>query len=75
MNLTHTEVVPVGRGAICWFLFLTFYHILPVPWVMEVVGGLAPPSFLLAAGLANLSSIDNDSLGFALFLLPQALIA
>jgi hypothetical protein len=58
--------LPAGRAAARWFLFLVFYHLLPVPWFMFVVAGLAPASFLLAAGVAGLFNTDFDSLPISL---------
>ncbi len=68
------KIPPPGRGAVRWFLFLSFFHLLPVPWYMAVVAGLAPASFLFAGGMASLFISDNDSLAFALFLLVPALV-
>jgi TPR repeat protein len=62
-----------GRSARRWLLFLLFFHLLPLPWFLFVVAGLAPASFLMAAGLASLYNTDPDSLTFALLLLGPAL--
>jgi TPR repeat protein len=67
--------LPAGRAAARWFLFLVFYHLLPVPWFMFVVAGLAPASFLLAAGVAGLFNTDFDSLPMAVLFLAPALIS
>ncbi|WP_432822638.1 tetratricopeptide repeat protein [Trichloromonas sp.] len=66
---------PPGRVATRWFLFLTFFHLLPVPWWLAVAAGLAPASFLLLGGLASLFNSDSDSLAFAALLLAPALVA
>lgn len=68
------KVPPPGSSARRWFLFLSFYHLLPVIWYMAVVGGLAPGSFLFAAGVASLFSGDSDGFGMAAFLLASALV-
>ena len=65
---------PPGRVASRWFLFLSFYHLLPIIWFMLVAGGLAPGSFLLAAGVAGLFSGDSDGLAMAVILLAPALL-
>ena len=75
MSSLKQKVPPPSRAAIRWFLFLTYYHLLPVPWYMAVVAGLAPASFLFAAGMTSLFLPDNDSLAFAAFLLAPALVA
>jgi len=64
---------PAGRSARRWFLFLLFFHLLPVPWFLVVVAGLAPASFLTAASLASLFNTDSDSFAFAALLLGPAL--
>ncbi|VAX07288.1 hypothetical protein MNBD_GAMMA26-1118 [hydrothermal vent metagenome] len=69
------NIPPRGRDSSRWFLFLIFFHLLPFPWYMAVAAGLAPASFLFAAGLAGLFVADGGSLIFAAFLLPSALIA
>ncbi len=69
------KIPPPGRSAVRWFLFLSFYHLLPVPWYLAVIAGLAPASFLFAAGMASLFSGDNDSLAFAAFLLAPVLVS
>jgi len=73
----HTDhiTLPAGRVAARWFLFLVFFHLVPVPWFMFVVAGLAPASFLFAAGLAGLFNTDFDSLPMAIMLLVPALIS
>jgi hypothetical protein len=60
----HTDhiALPAGRVAARWFLFLVFFHLLPVPWFIAVAGGLAPASFLFAIGVAGLFITDSDSL-------------
>lgn len=68
------QIPPPGRGALRWFLFLTFFHLLPVPWFLAVAGGLAPASFLFAAGMAGLFLTDGDSLTLAGLLLAPALV-
>ncbi len=75
MAYPEHKIPPRGRGSSRWFLFLTFFHLLPFPWYMAVAGGLAPASFLFAAGLSSLFITDGDSLAFAAFLLAPALIA
>jgi len=67
--------LPAGRVAARWFLFLVFFHLLPVPWFMFVVAGLAPASFLFAAGVAGLFNTDFDSLPMAILFLGPALIS
>ncbi len=64
---------PPGRAARRWLLFLLFFHLLPLPWFLFVIAGLAPTSFLAAAGLASLYNTDPDSLTFAVLLLGAAL--
>ena len=66
--------LPDGRTAARWFLFLVFFHLLPVPWFMFVVAGLAPANFLLAAGVAGLFNTDFDSLPMAGLFLASALL-
>jgi TPR repeat protein len=75
MTRRGPKVPPPGRSTSRWFLFLTFYHLLPVIWYLAVAGGLAPASFLLAGGLASLFSGDSDGFAFAAFLLAPALLA
>lgn len=65
---------PPGRTAIRWFLFLVFFHLVPIPWYMAVVVGLAPAAFLLALGLAGLFNTDSESLVMAGMLLVPALL-
>ena len=60
--------LPPGRVATRWFLFLSFYHLLPAPWYMGVAAGLAPPGFLLLAGVASLFNTDFDSMDFSVLL-------
>ncbi|MBT8362253.1 MAG: sel1 repeat family protein, partial [Deltaproteobacteria bacterium] len=74
MSYRTTDIPPPGRGAIRWFLFITFFHFLPVPWFLGVAGGLAPGSFLFAAGLTSLFLPDSESLAFAAMLGGPALI-
>ena len=74
MSYRNTNIPPPGRGAIRWFLFITFFHLLPVPWFLMVAGGLAPCSFLFAAGLTSLFLPDSESLAFAVMLGGPALI-
>lgn len=75
MSAPDRKAPPPSRGAIHWFLFLSFFHLLPVPWYLAVVAGLAPASFLFAAGVASLLSGGNDSLTFAGLLLLSALVS
>jgi len=75
MNPPEHPVPPPGRGATRWFLFLAFAHLLPVPWYLAVAAGLAPASFLFAAGMTSLFLPDGDSLAFAALLLAPALVA
>ena len=72
---THQRTLPAGRAAVRWFLFLVFFHLLPVPWFMFVAAGLAPASFLFAAGVAGLYITDFDSLPMAVMFLAAALIS
>ncbi len=74
MTFREPKVPPPGRSSSRWFLFLTFYHLLPVIWYLAVAGGLAPASFLLAGGVASLFSGDSDGFAFAAFLLAPALL-
>ena len=69
MDHTADRLLPAGRGTARWFLFLVFYHLVPVPWFMFVAAGLAPGSFLLALSVAGLFNPDFDSL---IPLSPQA---
>ena len=69
------NALPPGRVATRWFIFLSFYHLLPMPWYMGVAAGLAPPSFLLLGGVASLFNTDSDSLGFAIVFLVPAVAA
>lgn len=75
MGHTDSRALPAGRVAARWFLFLVFFHLIPVPWFMFVVAGLAPGSFLLAAGVAGLFNTDFDSLPMAVLFLAPALIS
>ena len=75
MSQTDHRTVPAGRVAARWFLFLVFFHLLPVPWFMFVAAGLAPASFLFAAGVAGLFNTDFDSLPMAIMFLVPALIS
>ncbi len=75
MSQTDHITVPAGRVAARWFLFLVFFHLLPVPWFMLVVAGLAPASFLFAAGVAGLFNTDFDSLPMAVLFLAPALVS
>ncbi len=63
---------PARRSAARWFLFLVFFHLLPIPWFMFVAAGLAPANFLLAAGVASLFNPDFDSLPMAALFLASA---
>ncbi len=74
MSLRDPKVPPPGRSATRWFLFLSFYQLLPVIWYMAVAGGLAPGSFLFAAGVASLFSGDSDGFAMAAILLAPALL-
>ena len=72
----HTQrTLPAGRVAVRWFLFLVFFHLLPAPWFMLVVAGLAPASFLFAIGVAGFFITDFDSLPMAVMFLAAALIS
>ncbi len=75
MGHTKQRVLPAGRAAVRWFLFLVFFHLLPVPWFMVVVAGLAPASFLFAIGVAGFFVTDFDSLPMAVMFLAAALIS
>ncbi len=75
MSQTDHRTVPAGRVAARWFLFLVFFHLLPVPWFMLVVAGLAPAIFLFAAGVAGLFNTDFDSLPMAVLFLAPALVS
>jgi len=68
------KIPPPGHGAVRWFLFLSFFHLLPVPWFLMVAAGLAPASFLFAAGMASLFSTGSSSLTIAALLLASALV-
>ena len=75
MGHTPQKTLPAGRVAIRWFLFLVFFHLLPAPWFMVVVAGLAPASFLFAIGVAGFFNTDFDSLPMAVMFLAAALIS
>ena len=75
MDPTDHKTLPDGRIAARWFLFLVFFHLIPVPWFMFVAAGLAPASFLFAAGVAGLFNTDFDSLPMAIMFLVPALIS
>ena len=75
MSHTNQRTLPAGRAAVRWFLFLVFFHLLPVPWFMVVVAGLAPASFLFAIGVGGLFVTDFDSLPMAVMFLAAALIS
>ena len=75
MGRTNQKPPPPGRVAVRWFIFLVFFHLLPVPWFVGVAGGLAPGCFLFAAGVAGLFSTDFDSLPIAVVFLVPALIS
>lgn len=74
MAKREPTVPPPGSSSRHWFLFLSFYHFLPVIWYLAVAGGLAPGSFLFAAGVGSLFSGDSDGFGMAAFLLASALV-
>ena len=75
MDRTPQKTPPAGRVAVRWFLFLVFFHLLPTPWFMVVVAGLAPASFLFALGVSGLFITDFDSLPMAVMFLAPALIS
>ena len=75
MDHTNQRTLTAGRAAVHWFIFLVFFHLLPVPWFMVVVAGLAPASFLFAIGVAGLFVTDFDSLPMAVMFLAAALIS
>jgi TPR repeat protein len=75
MDHTNQRTLTAGRAAVRWFIFLVFFHLLPVPWFMVVVAGLAPASFLFAIGVAGLFATDFDSLPMAVMFLAAALIS
>jgi len=74
MGYTENRALPAGRVAVRWFLFLLFFHLIPVPWFLGVAGGLAPASFLFAIGGAGLFIAESGSLPLAGMLLAPALI-
>lgn len=75
MDHRTQRTLPAGRVAVRWFLFLVFFHLLPAPWFMVVVAGLAPASFLFALGVSGLFITDFDSLPMAVMFLAPALIS
>jgi accessory gene regulator protein AgrB len=75
MGHTTQRTLPAGRAAVRWFLFLVFFHLLPAPWFMVVVAGLAPASFLFAIGVAGFFVTDFDSLPMAVMFLAAGLIS
>ena len=60
------------KGAIRTYLFLLFFHLLPVPWFFWVVAGLAPPVVFLAVGLRSLFVTESGALGFGSLLVLLA---
>jgi TPR repeat protein len=68
-------MTPPGLGARRCFLFLVFFHLLPVPWYLAVAAGLAPASFLLMFGMAGLFNTDSESLVFAAMFLGPTIVA
>jgi TPR repeat protein/accessory gene regulator protein AgrB len=75
MGPTNQRTLPAGRIAVRWFLFLVFFHLLPVPWFIAVAGGLAPASFLFAIGVPGLFITDFDSLPLSVMFLIPALVS
>jgi TPR repeat protein len=75
MDQTNQKTMPAGRIAVRWFLFLVFFHLLPVPWFIAVAGGLAPASFLFAVGGYGLFTTDFGSLPLSFMLLIPALVS
>ncbi len=75
MDHTNQRTLTAGRAAVRWFIFLVFFHLLPVPWFMVMVAGLAPASFLFAIGVAGLFVTDFDSLPMTVMFLTPALIS
>jgi TPR repeat protein len=75
MDHANQRTLTAGRAAVRWFIFLVFFHLLPVPWFMVVAAGLAPASFLFAIGVAGLFVTDFDSLPMAVMFLAPALIS
>jgi len=75
MDSTDHRTLPAGRAAGRWFLFLVFFHLVPVPWFMFVAAGLAPASFLFGAAVAGLFITDFDSLPMTVLFLAPALIS
>ena len=75
MDNTPQRTLPAGRAAVRWYLFLVFFHLVPAPWFMVVVAGLAPASFLFALGVSGLFITDFDSLPMAVMFLAAALIS
>jgi len=72
MAYVDHKTPPPSRAAVCWFLYLSFFHLLPVPWFLAVAVGLAPVSFLITAGMASLFSTDSSALTFGDILLAPA---
>ena len=75
MGPTNRTTMPAGQVAVRWFLFLIFFHLLPVPWFIAVAGGLAPASFLFAIGGFGLFTTDFGSLPLSAMLLIPALVS
>ena len=75
MGHTNQRTLPAGRVAVRWFLFLVFFHLLPVPWFIAVAGGLAPASFLFAIGVPGFFITDFDSLPLSVMFLIPALVS
>ena len=75
MDHTNQRTLTAGRAAVRWFIFLVFFHLLPVPWFMVVAAGLAPASFLFVIGVAGLFVTDSDSLPMAVMFLVPALVS
>jgi TPR repeat protein len=75
MDQTNQKTRPAGRVAVRWFLFLVFFHMLPVPWFIAVAGGLAPASFLFGIGVSGLFTTDFGSLPLSAMLLIPALVS
>ena len=73
-HITESEPT-AGRFATRCFVFLVFFHLLPVPWFLVVAAGLAPGVFLFVAGTAGLFVTDSGSLPMATMLLGPATIA
>jgi hypothetical protein len=73
MGHTNQRTLTVGRAAVRWFIFLAFFHLLPVPWFMVVVAGPAAAGFLFAIGVAGLFVTDFDSLPMAVMFFSKTL--